>query len=116
MTITLSLQQTFSLAEQFTKVIHCENTTSRLHSTWGLCAGDAGRPNPYQRGVVFSEIKEVRAAIASITDPRERRNFITTLKWHFDRLMAERNTPRKWQDYYASVAAVQAEQRERRAA
>ena len=119
MNITLSHMQALDLADRFARTVECENTTMKLRATWGLCPGDTG-PCIYSQNLVGNrseEFREMQAGIKSIQDPFERWEFIRTLRFCFNQRMTTNRQDRKWQDYYASVARVQAElATERRAA
>lgn len=114
MKIKLSSSLQYCVAEHCAGTIHAHVVQMHLRRSWGIWeAAEEACPyalHDYQR----EEIQAVRAAVRSIRDPYERRSFVLTLKFIFNKLCEEKGTARKWQDYIASVRAAHAEHEARK--
>lgn len=109
MNITLSSQQTHSLAGEFAATIHARVISKHLDMV-----DEAHRrltlKYPFNGGYA-----DMQAAIRSITDPRERKDFVFTIGFLFKRLREEKGTDIRGRDYVARVRAFEAAERERHA-
>lgn len=92
--ITLGDAYAFKLTEIFARDIHADLVRRQLNRTGHICP--PGR-EPYAL--------RVRAAIVSISQG-DRKQFIASLQWAFDKICDERGTHRRWQNHVAQVAAV----------
>lgn len=109
MNIKLSSQQALGLAEEFANAIHGELITRHLIRSHGLCSCDDQFPAPARGN---SNYREACAAIRSIEDKLDRINFVAMVRYYFNAKCQAHGTDRKWQDYVASVRAVQLKMKE----
>ena len=100
MNIQITSMQSLSLAEDFAKTIHGELINRHAIRVWGIWPIDAKYPPPARFDDSF---KQVCAAIRSITDPLDRRNFVAQVRFYFNAKCEKHGTERRWQDYVASV-------------
>ena len=106
MNITLTYMQRHCLAAQFAKALHANLIELHLRAVDLLDGKTPATPS------FGSDIAEIRQAIASISDRRERRCFIVALRHLFHEIRRERGTEPTSRAYVAHVLAY----RERRAA
>ena len=114
MKIKLSTQQMVVMAEEFAKEIHGEVVLMHLRRSWGSHPWDEIRECIYDREK-SQGFRDVQEAIRSVTDRLDRINLVAQVRFHFNRLCAERGTHRKWQDYVVSVQRHAQEERRRAA-
>lgn len=104
MKIKLSSSQAFSLAEVFAVEIHARVIEMHL---W-TCDHVFHTPEaPWAVKEPRASFDEVCAAIRALKPGTwERKDFVSTVGWHFKRIRAEKGTLPKWQDALARVREV----------
>jgi hypothetical protein len=108
MKIEISDSMRFELANYCASEIHAAVTEMHLRVTRGIWPSDVPE-SPFFKVLAAGNIRDIRAAVHSIADEYERRDFVFTIKFLFKKQREENHTTVKWQDYVASVKAVYAE-------
>lgn len=107
MRIKISEQASLALAEYYADRVHAAVVSMHLRVS-STEAERAEYPSLYNSG--RSEyIAEIRAAVCSIRDPFQRRDFVSRIRYHFKKLREQHLTEPRWQNYKASVEAYRSQ-------
>jgi hypothetical protein len=107
MKIEISDSMRFELANYCAAKIHAAVTEMHLRVTRGIWPSDVPQ-SPFFKVLAAGNIRDIRAAVHSIKDEYERRDFVSTIKFLFKKQREESHTEAKWQDYVASVKSAYA--------
>lgn len=109
MKIELKSDLMYCVAEHCAEIVHGHMVQMHLRRSWGIWE-DGALPNIYEnRPFQRDQLNEIRAAVRSIKNHWDRRQFCLTLKFLLNKICSDKHTHRKWQDYIASVKQAKAE-------